>query len=215
MDLAHYIDHTNLRPDCSSEEIENLCEEAKANNFVAVCVPPYYVRKAAQCLEDSDVKVATVVGFPMGYSHTPAKVEEVKRAVDEGADEIDVVANISAVKDANWAYVKNDIESMTMAAHLKGKIVKIIFETGLLKRTEISKLCQICNDIGVDFVKTSTGINGSGATVDIVQYLKKHLNKEVKVKASGGIKDAASAKELIDAGADRIGCSSSLKIIGA
>ncbi|MEM7105319.1 MAG: deoxyribose-phosphate aldolase [Bacteroidota bacterium] len=213
MELASYIDHTILKADCTLKQIETLCKEAKSNSFAAVCVPPYYVKDAVRLLEESGVKVATVVGFPMGYAHTPAKVEEVKRAVDEGADEIDVVVNICAIKNGNWSYVKNDIESMTMAAHLRGKIVKIILETGLLKRTEIAEICRLCNEVGVDFVKTSTGLNGSGASVDIVRFLKKNLNNSVKICASGGIRDAAKAGKLVDAGAARLGSSSGLKLI--
>lgn len=213
MELAPYIEHTILSPDCTVKEIENLCREAKKHQFVAVCIPPYYVKDAVKFLEGTKVKVVTVVGFPMGYSHTPAKVEEVKRAVDEGADEVDVVVNICAIKNKNWHFVKNDVESMTMAAHLRGKIVKVILETGLLDRQEIAKMCEICNNIGVDYVKTSTGVNGGGASVDIVRFLKKNLAGKVKIKASGGIRDKEKATKLIDAGADRIGSNSSLDLI--
>lgn len=213
MDIAKIIDHTRLKPDTVRGDIEQLCKEAIEYEFAAVCVPPFFVQDAVRYLSDSTVKVATVVGFPMGYSHTPAKVEEVKRAVDDGADEIDVVINISALKSGNWAYVKNDIESTTLAAHLKGKIVKIIFETGLLEKEEILKLCEICNNIGVDFVKTSTGFHGGGATITAVTMLRKALNETIQIKASGGIRDAQKAEKLIQAGATRLGTSKSIKLL--
>lgn len=212
-DLAHLIDHTLLKSDCSSKDIEQLCQEAIKYQFAAVCVPPFFVKKAVQCLKEHSVKIATVVGFPMGYSCTPAKVEEVKRAVIEGADEIDVVVNICAIKENNWSYVQNDINSMTTAAQMRGRIIKVIFETSLLSPTEIKKLCQICNDIGVNYVKTSTGFNNSTATASAVSLMRKHLHKDIKIKASGGIRDKATAEQMIAAGADRLGCSASIKII--
>lgn len=214
MSLARKIDHTILNADCTPEDIVKLCHEALEHGFAAVCVPPYYIKQAANILEDSMVSVATVVGFPMGYSNTPAKVEEIKRAIDEGVDELDVVINVAAVKDANWNFVKNDIDSTTRAAHLKGKTVKIILETGLLTREEIAKLCEICSDVGVNYVKNSTGFNG-GATVEIISNLRELLHEDVKIKASGGIRTAEDATKLVEAGADRLGSSSSVLIIGA
>lgn len=212
MDLAQLIDHTVLLPDCSSEDIEALCEEAHKHRFAAVCVPPYFVRDVVRKLEDSPVRVATVIGFPMGYACTPAKVEEVKRAIEEGVDEVDVVINICAVKNAHWAYVKNDIESMTMATHARGKVIKVIFEVGLLEEEEINQLCEICNQLGVNFVKTSTGLNG-GATVEAVSILREQLNDNIKIKASGGIRNRESAEALIEAGAARLGTSAGTEII--
>ncbi|MEO1434068.1 MAG: deoxyribose-phosphate aldolase [Bacteroidota bacterium] len=213
MDIARMIDHTRLKPDTSRSDIEQLCKEAIEYGFAAVCVPPFYVQDASRFLGDAPVKVATVVGFPMGYAHTPAKVEEVKRAVDDGADEIDVVINIAAVKSGNWAYIKNDITSTTLAAHLKGKIVKIILEIGLLEKEEILQLCEICNAINVDFVKTSTGMHGTGATITGVTMLRKALNEAIQIKASGGIRDFSKAEKLIQAGATRIGTSQSIKLL--
>lgn len=213
MDIASYIDHTTLKADCRLEDVQKKCEEAIEYNFKAVCIPPYYVKITADLLKNSPVKIATVVGFPMGYSATPAKVEEIKRAIDNGADEIDVVANICAVKGKQWNYVKNDIESMTMAVHLKGKIIKVILETGLLSDEEIEKLCQICSEIKVDFVKTSTGFNGGGATVQAVSLMRASLPKEIKIKASGGIRTREDAIKLIEAGANRLGSSSGVSII--
>ncbi len=214
-ELSGMIDHTILKPNCSAEEVKVLCQEAIENSFAAVCVPPYFASDAARILEDHQVKVATVIGFPMGYSSTPAKVEEVKRAIDDGVDELDVVINICAVKNGNWAYVKNDINSVTTATHLKGKVVKVILETGMLDESELEKLCTICLEIGVDYVKTSTGYNGKGATIKAVEFLQSKLQDKVKIKASGGIDNHKKATDLIKAGANRLGCSKSMKIIEA
>lgn len=213
MDIASFIDHTILRPDCQAEEIRNICSEALEHKFCSVCVPPYYVRDAVRILEETPVKVATVIGFPMGYSTTPAKVEEMKRALDQGADELDVVINICAVKSKDWNYVRNDIYSMTTAAHLKGKVIKVIIETGLLTKEEIRKVCELCNQVKPDFVKTSTGYNGEGASLDAVRLMRKTLNKSIKIKASGGIRDRETTLKMIDAGAKRIGSSSGIKIV--
>lgn len=184
------------------------------HEFAAVCVPPYYVDEASRVLDGSKVKVATVIGFPMGYSAIPAKVEEIKRAIIDGVDEMDVVVNISAIKKADWAHVRNEVDSITRAAHLKGKIIKLIFETALLNKEEIAQLCKICSDIGVDFVKTSTGVNGKGAEVSIIKELREHLGTKIKIKASGGIRSREDAENLIAAGADRLGSSSGIQIIG-
>ena len=211
MELARYIDHTILKPDCTSEDIKRICEEAIEYGFCAICIPPYYIRQAARLLEETPVKIATVVGFPMGYAAIPAKVEEIKRAIDEGADEIDVVVNIAAVKNGDWAHVRNDIDGVTIAVHLKGKRIKLILETSLLEENEILKLCNICKEVGVDFVKTSTGYQG-GATLEQIKTLRSNLPDTIKIKASGGIRNAEAARQMIEAGADRIGTSAGVSI---
>jgi deoxyribose-phosphate aldolase len=213
MDLANVIDHTVLNPDSTAEDIRQLCKEAIKHNFVAVCVPPYFTKLAADLLKDTPIKVSTVVGFPMGYAATVAKVEEIKRALNEGATELDVVINIAAAKTGDWSHVRNDIDSMTRSVHLKGKVIKVILECGLMTDEELIRLCEICTDLGVDFVKTSTGFNGSGASVAHVQLLRKHLPKTIKIKASGGIKTPEFARELLEAGAARLGTSSGKKIV--
>lgn len=213
MNLNGYIDHTLLSADCTAEDIERLCREAKQHQFAAVCVPPFHVKRAADLLEDEPVKVATVVGFPMGYASTPSKIEEIKRAVDEGATEIDAVINICAVKSGNWNHVANDIDSLATATHLKGKKIKIILETGLLSREEIERVVGICLDKEVDYLKTSTGFNGDGAKIEIVQLLKTLAGGKAKIKASGGIRSRWEAEQFIEAGADRIGTSSGLSMI--
>jgi len=210
--LAGLIDHTLLKSNIDKQQIENLCADAIENEFAAVCIPPYYVSNAASLLKDSNVKVATVIGFPMGYATLFAKVEEIKRAIQDGADEIDAVLNISAVKDGSWNYVTNEIQSFTRAAHLKGKILKLIIEAAVLTDEQVRKVCEIANTEKVDFVKTSTGYNG-GATTEMVSQLKEYLNDSIKIKASGGIRTKAQAISLIDAGAQRIGTSASKDII--
>lgn len=212
MSLASLIDHTILRPDCTLKDIKTICAEAVQYQFAAVCIPPFYLNDAIPLLVDSNVKLATVIGFPMGYSATPSKVEEIKRGLDEGTDEFDVVPNICAIKNGNWNYVQNDIESMTRAVHLKGKAIKVILEYSLLSEAEVVKICSICEKSGVNFVKTSTGFHG-GATPEMVAHLRSILPKSIKIKASGGIRSASSALKLVEAGADRIGSSAGVQLI--
>jgi len=213
MNLASKIDHTILKADTSKEEITQLCDEAKLYGFAAVCVPPYWVRECKNQLRDSKVKIATVVGFPMGYSATPAKVEESRRAIDEGATEIDMVLNIIALKSGDYNYLKNELTSAGTIVQLRGGKLKVILETGLLTKDEIIKACELCSKLSVDYVKTSTGYIDKGATVEDVKLLREHLPKNIKIKASGGIRDKATALAMIEAGADRIGTSSGVKIV--
>lgn len=213
MNLAHSIDHTILKPETTVEDIKDKCQEALENGFAAVCIPPYFVHDAASLLENSQVKISTVIGFPMGYSAVSAKVEEIKKAVNNGADELDAVINICAVKGGNWNFIKNEIESLTTACHMKGKILKLIIETGMLSESEIRHLCEISIGADVDYIKTSTGMNGPGASVEVVRLLRELLPKSIKIKASGGIRDRAFAEQLLQAGADRIGTSSGVQIV--
>jgi len=215
MEIEKYIDHTLLIPNSTSKDIKKLCEEAIQYKFKAVCVPPFHIHTAALALEDVPINVATVVGFPMGYSAIPAKVEEVKRAVNEGVDEIDMVANLAAVKDGKWSHVHNDIDSVTRAAHLKGKTIKVILEMGFLTNDEIRRLCELCVRLGVDYVKTSTGMHGHPATVEQVKQLKAIVGNQTKIKAAGGIKSKTAIEEMIRAGASRIGTSSAVNILNA
>ena len=213
MNLASKIDHTLLKSDASEKEVKKLCAEAKEHGFAAVCIPPYFVRKCKLWLNDSPVKVATVVGFPLGYAHTPAKVEEARRAIDEGADEVDMVINIIALKAGDWNYLKNELTSVATIVQLRGGKLKVILETGLLSETEIIKACGLCKEMSVDFVKTSTGFVQPGATVEAVKLLRANLPKSIKIKASGGIRDKAFALQLIEAGADRLGSSAGVSIV--
>jgi deoxyribose-phosphate aldolase len=213
MDLAQIINHTILKPGCVQADIERLCQEAVQYTFGAVCLPPFFVRNAVRQLVNHPVILSTVVGFPMGYSTTSAKVEEIKRAIDEGATEFDAVVNLCAVKNGNWNYVRNEAESLTTACHMRGKIIKLIIETSLLDEGEIRKLCEICAEVKVDYVKTSTGFNGPGATMEAVQLLRKYLPIEIKITASGGTWDRQYARQLVEAGANRLGCSSGIAIV--
>lgn len=214
-DIAARIDHTFLKPDTTTEKIKALCLEATENRFAAVCVPPYFVTQARQFLEDSRVKLATVIGFPLGYTHSLIKVEEAKRAMEDGADELDVVMNLAAFFSGNDKDVLKEIQSITQLAHLKSKQVKWIIETGLLSANEIRNACSIAIKAEVDYVKTSTGFSGGGATVEVVELLRSLLPKKISIKASGGIKSREQAEALINAGADRIGTSSSIQIVNA
>ncbi len=213
MDLARFIDATILKPDTTLADVKTLCEEAKQYGFATVCVPPFFVKDAVKALEGTPVHTSTVVGFPMGYSATPAKVEEIKKAIDEGATELDCVINLCAVKSKQWNYVRNEMDSMAMACQMRGKTIKVILETGLLNETEVAKLCEMAAEVKVNFVKTSTGVNGKGATVPIVASLRKKLPAFIKIKASGGIRERKFAEELIAAGADRIGTSAGVAIL--
>lgn len=212
MDIHKAIEHTILKPDCTIDDIRRLCEEALQYNFYGVCVPPYFVKDAARLLNEQ-AKVVTVVGFPMGYSNVPAKVEEIKRALDEEADEIDAVINICAIKSNNWNYIKNELDSVARAVSMRGKVLKLIIETGLLTKAEMKQVIKIAEDNDIQFIKTSTGFNGDGATVEIVKFLRENLNPKVKIKASGGIKSFEMAEKLIHAGADRIGTSNGVQIV--
>lgn len=213
MSVAGLIDHTILKADTTPQEVKQIAKEAIDNKFAAVCIPPYYMREIKPLVEDTPVKLCTVIGFPQGYTSTPAKVEEIKRAIIEGADELDVVVNLCALKSQNWNYLKNDIESVTTAVHLHGKVIKMILETGVLNETEILKLCEFCTAAEVDFVKTSTGYYGGGASVEVVQLLRKAVPASIKIKASGGIRTKTDLMKMVEAGADRIGTSSGIKIL--
>ena len=172
VDIATIIDHTYLKPDCSTADVKVLCSEALQYGFQSVCIPPYYVFLAKKLLGGSSVKICSVIGFPMGYSTTGAKVEEIKRACNDGVDELDVVVNVAAIKNNDWNAVSNDIESTTMITHLRGKKVKLIIEMGLLEEDEIVKVCDLAIKSGVDFVKTSTGFNTTITTPEDISYLK-------------------------------------------
>jgi deoxyribose-phosphate aldolase len=213
MPINKYIDHTILKPTCLVSDIEKLCAEAKQYDFAAVCVPPNFVQLAKEQVAGSEVKVATVIGFPFGYSATEAKIAEIILAMVDGADELDVVANISAIKNGDWSAIADEINHILPIIRSKGKAVKIIIESGVLTNEEIIKCCDIYGIAGIDFLKTSTGYAEKGASVEAVELFRKHLPEAVKIKASGGIRDYATAKQMIDAGATRIGCSAGVSIM--
>jgi deoxyribose-phosphate aldolase len=213
-DLNIYIEHTNLKPDATNQDIIKLCEEAVEHKFYGVCVSPYHVQLAKKTIKKAPVKIITVVGFPFGYNTVASKVEETKKAIIGGADEVDVVMNIAAFKSGDDATVLNDLQAVIMACHLQNKVAKVIIETALLTKEEIEKACRLCVDSEADFVKTSTGYASSGAKVEDVELMRKILPAKVKIKAAGGIRDNAIAIAMVNAGATRLGTSSSLAIMG-
>ena len=213
LNIASYIDHTALKPTTTIGDIYKLCEEAAAFGFAAVCVPPLYIKIARQQLINTGVKIATVIGFPFGYAAIESKIAEIVLSIVDDVDELDVVVNITAIKNGDWQFIANEINTILPIIRSKEKIIKVIIESGVLTDDEIIKCCEIYSAAGVDFVKTSTGYAEKGASVEAVQLIRKHLGHHVKIKASGGIKTFAFAKQLIDAGADRIGCSSSVDIV--
>jgi deoxyribose-phosphate aldolase len=215
MTLANFIEHTNLKPNATAEDIIALCNEAIENGFYGICVSPYYIQLAKKTIKKAPVKIISVIGFPFGYNTVSSKVEEAKKAINSGADEVDMVVNLAAFKSGDMATVQNDIQAVVTACHLQNKLVKVIIETCFLNEEEIKLICKICADCEADFVKTSTGYGVEGATVDVVKIMRKCLPAKIKIKASGGIKTKSFAEDLIAAGANRIGTSAGVDIIQA
>ncbi len=212
MSIASYIDHTLLKPDATGEQIDQLCAEAKEYGFASVCVNPYYVARCVKNLKGSEVKVCTVVGFPLGATTMETKVFETLQAVASGAQEIDMVMNVCAMKSGHTKAIEQEIQALAAAVEDKA-ILKVIIETCLLTDEEKTQACRIARRSGAHFVKTSTGFSTGGATVEDVTLMKKAAGANVKVKASGGIRDYATAKAMIEAGADRIGASAGVAIV--
>jgi deoxyribose-phosphate aldolase len=213
MDLAQWIDHTLLRPDATETDIAQLCDEAREHKFFSVCVNPYWVAYAVSALDDSDVKVCAVAGFPLGASTAASKRFEAQRAVNDGAAEVDMVLNVGALKSGLLSDVEVDIKTTAEITHLAGGKLKVILETGLLSDIEKEHACRICAGAGVDFVKTSTGFAKGGATVEDIQLMRRIVGPKMGVKASGGVRTYADAIRMIEAGATRIGASASIAII--
>ncbi len=211
MNIAKYIDHTYLKPVGTSQDIKKLCNEAKEYGFAAVCVNPTWIKLCKDLLEDTDVKIATVIGFPLGAMTTESKVFETRNSVEIGATEIDMVMNIGKFLEGDFDYVKNDIKEVVKAADKM--FVKVIIETAYLSDEQIVKACKLAVDAGAQYVKTSTGFANSGATIKHVKLMRDTVGNEVGVKAAGGIKDKKDAKAMIDAGASRLGASAGVKII--
>ena len=209
--LAKMIDHTLLKADALEEQVKELCREAMEYNFASVCVNPSYVSLCAEELKNSDVKVCTVIGFPLGATTTEVKSFEAKDAIEKGAQEVDMVINIGKLKDKDYIYVKNDIEEVVKAA--KGKaLTKVIIETCLLTREEKIKACELAKEAGADFVKTSTGFSTGGATLEDIKLMRETVGPELGVKASGGVRSYKDAITMIEGGATRIGASASIAI---
>ena len=209
--INKFIDHTLLKPTATATDIKNLCKEAIDNDFFAVCVNSCYVELAKKELKNSGVKVCSVVGFPLGAMHVDAKAFEAKLAIDNGADEVDMVINLGLIKSQNWEMVQKDIEMVKNA--IGNKVLKVILETSYLNEEEITKVCEIAVLAQADYLKTSTGFASNGATEEDVRLMKKAVNNQAKIKASGGIRDLSTALIFIKLGVTRIGTSSGVKII--
>lgn len=209
--INKFIDHTLLKPTATATDIKNLCKEAIDNDFFAVCVNSCYVELAKKELKNSGVKVCSVVGFPLGAMHTDVKAFEAKLAIDNGADEVDMVINLGLIKSQNWEMVQKDIEMVKNA--IGNKVLKVILETSYLNEEEITKVCEIAVLAQADYLKTSTGFASNGATEEDVRLMKKAVNNQAKIKASGGIRDLSTALIFIKLGVTRIGTSSGVKII--
>lgn len=212
-ELAKFIDHTNLNPAATEDDIRRLCEEAKSYGFYAVCVNPANVRLCHRLLAGTDIKIASVVSFPFGASKPEAKAFEAEAAIDDGADELDFVINVGALRSGNLELVENDMKAVASVAKRHGKISKAILETGYLTEDQKRIACKIAVEAGVDFVKTSTGYGPSGASVADVITLREATGGRARVKAAGGIRTAKQAIELIEAGASRIGTSHGVDIV--
>lgn len=212
MKLNNYIEHTALSATLTGNDIDRLIKEAKEHNFIGVCVPPFWVKRAKREIGDSPVQLVTVVGFPLGYNMTETKIDELKIALHNGADEIDLVWNISSFK-TGMGWEKIEIVKCGKLVHEAQKLLKVIIETAYLSDEEIIQACKICSDAGADFVKTSTGFASAGAKVEHIDLMRKNLPDMVGIKASGGIKNYDQAIQMINAGADRVGTSSGVSIV--
>lgn len=211
--LARMIDHTLLKPEATEEEIIQLCAEAKQYDFASVCINPCYVSLCSDILKNTNVKVCSVIGFPLGANKTETKRFEAEKALDEGAKEIDMVINVGKLKGGDYKYVFNDINQITLAAKKAGAVCKVIIESALLNDEEKIKACMLAKNAGADFVKTSTGFSKGGATAGDVALMRYVVGSAVGVKASGGVRSYEDAKLMIESGADRIGASASVKIV--
>lgn len=211
MKISEYIDHTFLKPNGTSKNITELCAEAKEHHFKTVCIPSSWIELAKRELKDSDVQICTVIGFPLGYNSTPSKMAEAKAAIDLGADEIDMVMNISYFKDGNTKYVLDEIKEIKNI--VGNKVLKVIIETALLTNNEIKEITELISNSGADFIKTSTGFSNRGATVKDIQIMSSNASNGLKVKASGGIKNLEDAEKMIQFGANRLGTSSGVEIV--
>lgn len=213
INYAQYIDHTLLKMDATKAEIIQVCDEAKQHHFFSVCVNSGYVPLVAKELKGSNVKVCSVIGFPLGATLTSVKVFETEKAIEAGADEIDMVINVGWLKSHDLNAVREDIKAVHDVIKAHQKLLKVILETCLLTAEEVEQVCKICREIGVEFVKTSTGFSTSGATVEAVELMREVVGKDIGVKASGGVRSAETAEQMILAGANRLGTSSGIKIV--
>lgn len=211
MNYNKMIDHTVLKADTPLETVKRICDEAMEYGFASVCINPCHVAYCADYLKDSDVNVCTVIGFPLGANTSAVKAFETKDAIANGADEIDMVMNIGALKDKNYDLVRDDVKAVVEAAN--GTLVKVILETCLLTEDEIKKACELCVEAKADYVKTSTGFSTRGATIEDVQIMKAAVQGKAKVKAAGGVRTHEDMVKIVEAGADRIGTSAGCSLV--
>ncbi|MFN0213066.1 MAG: deoxyribose-phosphate aldolase [Saprospiraceae bacterium] len=215
-EIAKFIEQTLLKPDTNLADLKRICEEAKQMSFFGICVPPYFIREARRIIDQTSPKtrLVTVVGYPMGYTGIAAKSEEIKRATEDGADEIDAMVNIAAIKSAQWNHVRNDIESLALATNMRGRTLKLILECGLLNSEEIAQVCEFAENSRIAWFQTGTDFNGHPVTPEMVRMLRALAPANIKIKAAGGIHTFSAAQSLLDAGADRIGTSAGVDIVG-
>lgn len=211
--LAKYMDHTMLKPEATAEMIDKTVAEARKYNTASVCINPYWVKRAHEGLAGTDINTCTVIGFPLGATSTASKVFETKQAIEDGADEIDMVINIGELKGGNDQAVEDDIRAVAEATHEKGKLLKVIIENCLLTDEEKTRASKLTVKGGADFVKTSTGFSTSGAKAEDVKLMRQTVGPDFKIKAAGGIHSLAEAYDMIEAGANRLGVSASVKIL--
>lgn len=213
INLAKYIDHTLLKMDATETQIKQICQQAVENHFFSVCVNSCYVPLVAKLLTGSDVKTCSVIGFPLGACLTSVKVFETQAAIEAGANEIDMVINVGLLKSHNMDAFIDDIRQVKATTTSANVLLKVILETCLLTKNEIKQVCEICRDLNVEFVKTSTGFSTGGATIEDVQLMRETVGKNIGVKASGGVRDKETAQAMINAGATRLGTSSGVTLI--
>ncbi len=213
LNITSYIDHTILKQTTTLAEVDKVCVEASMENFASVCIPPRYVSDAKKLLDGSRVKIATVIGFPLGYNVTDVKLREINDALEMGADELDMVHDLCALKNNNWKLLEEEIVACLKPIQDAGKVLKVIIETGILTDNEIIRCCELYSNYKIDFIKTSTGFADIGASVHAVKLIRANIPDRMGIKASGGISTFSFAKELIDAGATRLGCTASMKIV--
>lgn len=212
-DIAKMIDHSLLNPVLTDEELERGCRIAREYDVASVCIKPYYLKRCAQILEGSDVRPSTTIGFPHGGHTTAIKVAEAKQALDDGGIELDMVVNIGKVLSGDWAYVRDDIRAVVEITHERGGIVKVIFENCYLQDEHKIRLCEICAEVGADFVKTSTGFGSGGATIDDLKLMRQHSPPHVQVKAAGGIRTLDALLEVRAIGVTRVGATRTVEIL--
>ncbi len=212
MDINRHIEQTNLKPDLTDKDIDMLVQQAIDNQFVGACLPPFWVKRAARELKDTDVQLVTVIGFPLGYNRTEAKILEIEKAIEDGANELDIVMNVSAFK-SGMPWPKIELAKCAQLIHDGGAMMKVILETSYLTDEEIISATKLCSEAGTDWVKTSTGFSSAGAQVGHIKIMRDNAPSNVGVKASGGIRNLDQAKAMLDAGADRLGVSAGLTIM--